>query len=167
MMNPLKLIALAALAALAAQAALMSTATAHAQTTVKEPWVRGTVAQQKATGMFAQITNAQGGKLVSVSSPVAGVVEIHEMVMDGTTMRMRAIPGLDLPAGKTVVLKPGGYHVMLMDLKGQMKAGDTVDVTLTVEGKDGKKEQILVKAPVRALGSPAMDGSGPHGAHKH
>lgn len=149
-------------------ALLAATTAAQAQTTVKEAWVRGTVAQQKATGLFAQITSAQGGRLVAASSPVAGVVEIHEMTMDGTTMRMRALPnGLELPAGKTVELKPGGLHVMLMDLKGPVKAGDTVDVTLTIEGKDGKKEQIALKAPVKALAAPAMDGQGPHGGHKH
>lgn len=147
---------------------LAAGATAQAQTTVKDAWVRGTVAQQKATGLFAQITSAQGGRLVAAASPVAGVVEIHEMAMEGTTMRMRALPnGLELPAGKTVELKPGGFHVMLMDLKTHVKAGDTVDVTLTVEGKDGKKEQIVVKAPVRALAASAADGKGGHGAHKH
>ena len=122
-----------------------------AQTTVKDAWVRGTVAQQKATGMFANITSTGGGKLVSASSPAAGIVEIHEMAMDGNVMKMRAIPGLDLPAGKAVELKPGGYHVMLMDLKQQVKEGDTVVVTLVVEGKDGKRESIDVKAPVKAL----------------
>jgi hypothetical protein len=126
-----------------------------AQTTVKDPWIRGTVAQQMATGMFAQITSASGGKLVSASSPVAGVVEIHEMSMDGNVMRMRALPnGLDLPAGKAVDLKPGGYHVMLMDLKQPLQAGQTVPVTLVIEGKDGKKESIELKAMVRALGAP-------------
>lgn len=129
--------------------------TATAQTSVKDPWVRGTVAQQKATGMFAQITSTAGGKLVSASSPVAGVVEIHEMAMEGNVMKMRAVPGLDLPAGKAVDLKPGGYHVMLMDLKQQLKEGETVAVTLVVEGKDGKKETIEVKAPVKALTTPA------------
>jgi copper(I)-binding protein len=136
------------------------TAAVQAQTTVKDPWVRGTVAQQKATGMFAQITSSAGGKLVSASSPVAGIVEIHEMSMDNNVMKMRAIPGLDLPAGKAVDLKPGGYHVMLLDLKQQLKAGDTVAVTLVVEGKDGKKETVEVKAPVKALGA-AMQ------PHKH
>jgi len=72
-------------------AALMALG-AQAQTTVAEPWVRGTVAQQKATGMFANITSAKGGKLVSASSPVAGVVEIHEMAMEGNLMKMRALP---------------------------------------------------------------------------
>ncbi len=126
-------------------------ASASAQTAVKDPWVRGTVPQQKATGMFAQVTSAGGGKLVSASSPVAGVVEIREMAMEGNVMKMRAIPGLELPAGKAVDLKPGGYHVMLLDLKQQLKAGDTVPVTLVVEGKDGKRETIEVKAPVKQL----------------
>jgi copper(I)-binding protein len=145
--------------ALAAACALI-TLPALAQTTVKEPWVRGTVAQQKATGAFMQITSATGGKVVSASSPAAGVVEIHEMKMDGSTMQMRAVSALDLPAGKTVELKPGGYHVMLMDLKAPLKEGESVDVLLVVEGKDGKKETITVKAPVKAL-------SGGMGQHKH
>jgi periplasmic copper chaperone A len=123
----------------------------NAQTAVKEAWVRGTVDAQKATGMFAQITSTAGGKLVAASSPVAGVVEIHEMVMEGNVMKMRAIPGLDLPVGKAVDLKPGGYHVMLMDLKQPLKAGETVVVTLVIEGKDGKRESVEVKAPVKAL----------------
>ena len=136
---------------------------ALAQTTVKDPWVRGTVAQQKATGAFFQITNATGGTLVSASTPVAGVVEIHEMSMEGSTMKMRALPkGLALPAGKAVELKPGGYHVMLMDLKAPLKTGESVDITLTVEGKDGKKETIAVKAPVKAMAE-----AGGHGHHKH
>jgi periplasmic copper chaperone A len=125
---------------------------AQAQTTVAEAWVRGTVAQQKATGAFMQITSAQGGRLVSVASPAAGVVEVHEMAMEGNTMRMRAMPHLDLPAGKAVELKPGGYHVMLMDLKQPLKPGDEVLMTLTVQNQDGKKESISIKAPVKPLG---------------
>lgn len=126
---------------------------ALAQTTVKDAWVRGTVAQQKATGAFMQITSAQGGKLVSVQSPAAGMVEIHEMSMSGDVMKMHAIPGLDLPAGKPVELKPGSYHVMMMDLKQALKAGDHVALTLVIEGKDGKRETLEVKAPVKALGA--------------
>ena len=132
---------------------LVAATTAAAQTTVKNAWVRGTVAQQKATGLFAQITSTAGGRIVGASSPVAGVVEIHEMAMEGSVMRMRAVTALELPAGKAVELKPGGYHVMLLDLKQQLKAGDTVAVTLVVEGKDGKRENVEVKAPVKALGA--------------
>ena len=126
-----------------------------AQTKVTDAWVRGTVPQQKATGAFMQIVSAQGGKLVQASSPIAGVVEIHEMVMDNNVMKMRAIPGLDLPAGRAVELKPGGYHVMLMDLKRELKAGEQVPITLVVEDKGGKRESIEVTAPVRPLGDAA------------
>jgi periplasmic copper chaperone A len=146
--------------------ALFLSVAASAQVTVKDAWVRATVAQQKATGAFMQLESKQDAKLVSAQSPVAGVVEVHEMAMEGGVMKMRAVPNLALPAGKAVELKPGGYHVMLMDLKGQVKDGDTVPVTLVVEGKDGKRQSIEVKAPARTMAQPAMN----HGAgqmHKH
>lgn len=144
-----------------------------AQTTVADPWIRGTVAQQKATGMFAKITSTAGAKLVGASSPVAGIVEVHEMKMEGDRMTMAAVPALDLPAGKAVELKPGGYHVMLMALKQPLKAGEKVAVTLVVEGKDGKRENVEVQAEVRALGGqPAgmqggMQGGMKADPHKH
>jgi copper(I)-binding protein len=138
----------------------------HAQVTVNDPWVRATVAQQKATGAFMQITSAQDARLVEVKSPVAGMVEVHEMTMEGNVMKMRALPnGLDLPAGKSVELKPGGYHVMLMDLKQQMKEGDIVAVTLVVEGRDKKRSFIEVKAPVRPLASSGAMGGMDHSKH--
>jgi len=135
----------------------LAAAAAQAETTVQDAWIRGTVAQQKATAMFGRITSSTGGRLVAASSPVAGVAEVHEKAMDGNVMKMRAIAGLDLPAGKAVELKPGGYHVMLMDLKQTLKAGDMVPLSLVVEGKDGKRETVEVKAPVRALGADAHD----------
>jgi copper(I)-binding protein len=137
-----------------AVAALATAGAVWGQTTVKDAWVRGTVAQQKASGAFMQITSAQGGKLLSVSSPVAGVAQVHEMAMEGTTMHMRAVESLQLPAGQTIELKPGGYHVMLMDLKQQLNAGDMVPLSLVIEGKDGKRETLQLQAPVRALGAP-------------
>jgi len=138
---------------------------AAAQTTVKDTWIRGTVPQQKATGMYAQITSASGGRLLSASSPAAGIVEIHEMAMDGSTMKMRRIAALELPAGKTVALEPGGYHVMMMDLKRQLRPGDTVPVTLVVEGAGGKRETIELSVPVRPLDAAAPGGG--HGGMKH
>ncbi len=135
----------------------LAAAAASAQTTVKDAWVRGTVEPQKATGAFMQITSAQGGRLVGVASPRAGVAEVHEMAMEGNVMKMRAIPALDLPAGKAVELKPGGYHVMLMELKQPLKAGETVPLTLTVEGKDGKRETLELSVPVKAAGAPAQE----------
>ena len=143
-------------------AALVFTSTStFAQTAVTDAWVRGTVAQQKATGLFAQITSAQGGRLVSASSPLAGVVEIHEMKMEGDVMRMRAVTELVLPAGQAVALKSGGHHVMLMDLKQPLKPGDSVPVTLVVEGADKKRETIEIKASVRAAAA------APAHEHKH
>ncbi|MBR0564941.1 copper chaperone PCu(A)C [Azoarcus sp. L1K30] len=135
-------------------AALISSA-AFAQVTVSEPWVRATVPQQKSTGAFMQITSPVDGKLVEAKSPAAKVVEIHEMVMEGDIMKMRAVKGVDLPAGKTVELKPGGYHVMLIDLNAQVKVGDTVPLTMVVEGKDGKRENVELNAPVRPLNNAA------------
>lgn len=151
------------LRAIAMGAAITAAAGAHAQVTVKEAWVRATVPQQKATGAFMQIQSAQDSKLVAASSTVTPVVEVHEMAMQDNVMKMRQVPAIALPAGKTVELKPGGYHVMLMDLKQQVKAGDTVPLTLVFEGKDGKRESVEVKAQVRALNTPAQ----PATQHKH
>lgn len=144
-------------------------AAAMAQSTVdiKDPWVRATVAQQKATGAFMHLTAKSDSKLVEAKSPVAGVVEIHEMAMDNNVMKMRQIPGLALPAGKTVELKPGGYHVMLLDLKAQVKEGDTVPVTLVFEGKDGKRESVEIKAPAKPLNNMPGMAKPPAGEHKH
>ncbi len=147
-------------------AVLLAAFAAQAQVTVKDAWVRATVVQQKATGAFMQLQSSQDAKLISAQSPVAGVVEVHEMTMDGGVMKMRAVPSLALPAGKTVDLKPGGYHVMLMDLKGQVKDGDIVPVTLVVEGKDGKRQNIEVKAAARMSAAPAMK-HGDGKMHKH
>jgi copper(I)-binding protein len=147
----------------AALAAAILVAPVWAQVTVTEPWVRGTVQGQKATGAFMQLKSADGGVLVAAESPVAGVVEIHEMRMEGNVMKMRAIPKLDLPAGKAVELKPGGYHVMLMELKQPLKKGDSVPLKLKFQGKDGKPQEVEVKAEVRDLGAAAPKA----GAMKH
>jgi len=130
-------------------AALAFALPAAAQVTVADAWVRGTVPGQMATGAFMKLTAVRDARLIEARSPAAGVVEIHEMAMQNNIMRMRAVPALDLPAGRTVVLSPGGYHVMLMDLKQQMKEGEMVPVTLVIETA-GKRETVEVKASVRA-----------------
>lgn len=151
-----------AIALLALSASSVSVVSA-ADLDIKSPWVRGTVAGQKATGAFMELTSASGVAIVGASSPVANITEIHEMKMDGGVMKMRAIPRLDVAAGKPVSLAPGGYHVMLMDLKQQLKKGDVVPLTLQIENKDKKVETIEVKAEVRELTStPAAAGQ-----HKH
>jgi copper(I)-binding protein len=126
-------------------------AVAFAQVTVTDPWVRGTVAGQRATGAFMKLTPAADQKLVAAASPVAKIVEIHEMAMDGGVMKMRAIPKLALPAGKATELKPGGYHVMLMALDRTLAEGETVPITLTFEDAAGKRQTVEIKAPVKPL----------------
>lgn len=136
---------------------LASATAAHAQVTVKEPWVRGTVASQKATGAFMQLSTTEAVRLVEARSGAAKIVEIHEMRMEGDRMMMQAVPGLDLVPGKTLELKPGGYHVMLIDVVKPLNAGDKVPLTLVLEGKDKKRIQVDVSAEVRALNArPAM-----------
>ena len=128
---------------------------AVAQVVVANPWVRGTVAGQKATGAFMELKSPTDTARGSASSPLAGIVVVHEMKMDGGVMRMNAVNRLDVPAGKAVELKPGGYHVMLMDLKQALKEGETVPISLTFEDKAGKRQTVEVKAPVRALAAGA------------
>lgn len=146
-------------------ALLFMGAAAHAQTRVEEPWVRATVAQQTATGAFMRIRSAEGARLVEVRSPAAKSVEIHSMSMQGDVMRMRQIDGLVLPAGGAVDLAPGGYHLMLVGLVRPLKEGDSVPLTLVVEGLDRKRENVEVIATVRALTTAAGDAAG-H-VHKH
>lgn len=135
------------------------TSMAQAQVTVKDAWVRATVAQQTATGAFMQIHSAKDARLLELRSPVAALVELHKMEMTDNVMKMRAIDTLDLPAGKTLELKPGGYHVMLMELKAQVKEGDIIPLTLVVEDKDKKRQTIELKAVARSMhqtAAPAM-----------
>lgn len=137
---------------------------------VKDAWVRAAVPGQSGTGAFMSITAKEGSTLVSVSSAVAGVAEVHEMKVDNDVMRMRAIPVLDLPAGKTVALKPGGYHVMLMELKQALPPGSTVPLTLTLRDAKGQESKVELKLPVAASApGSAMPASGKPAAmdHKH
>lgn len=134
--------------------AFVFSATALAQVTVTDPWVRGTVPAQKVTGAFMKLVATQDAKLVGVESSVAKIVEVHEMRMEGDVMKMRAIASLDLPAKQAVELRPGSYHIMLIDLYAQMQPGETVPLTLIVEYADGKRENVPVEAMVTALGNP-------------
>ena len=132
------------------------------------PWVRGTVVGQGATGAFMELTATENSALVGVSSPVAGVAEVHEMTMDNGIMKMRAMTRLDLPAGKAVALKPGSYHIMLMELKQPLKKGDAVPLTLRIETKDKKIVTLETRAEVRdAAGAGSATATDEHQQHKH
>jgi len=130
--------------------AMVLVAGVQAQTVeVKNAWVRATVQGQKATGAFMQITAPAASTLISVSTPVAGVAEVHEMKMDGDVMRMRPLAkGLELPAGKAVQLQPGGYHLMLMDLKLPLQKDTTIPVTLTLQDSKGVQSSQELRVPV-------------------
>ncbi len=134
---------------------------------VTDAWARSSVQGQKATGAFMTLTAKEGAKLVSASTPVAGVAEVHEMKMDGDIMRMRALTnGLDLPAGKAVELKPGSYHIMLMDLKAPLPKDSIVPLTLVFKDAKGAESKVELKLPVSTTapgGKAPMDA----GQHKH
>ncbi len=133
---------------------------------VGQAWIRATVQGQPSTGAFMQLTSKSATTLVAVSSPVAGVAEIHEMKMDGDIMRMRPVPqGLALPAGKPVVLGPGGYHIMLMNLKTSLPKDTTVPLTLTFRDAKGQEQRQELQLPVAVVAPGAQAGATP--AHKH
>lgn len=138
---------------------------AHAEVQVKDPWVRASVEGQQATGAFMELRSTSTTTLVAVESPIAAVSEIHEMTMHDDVMRMREIPGIELPAGTPVELKPGGYHIMLMQLKAPATAGTSVPLELTFEDAAGKTQTLRVDAPVRALGTRQPQHG--HGGHGH
>lgn len=140
--------------------AALACSTAYAQNIdIKDAWIRTSVPGQKATGAFMKITAKDGVKLVGASSPAAGVSEVHEMKMEGDVMKMRAIPGgLDIAAGKTVELKPGGYHVMLMDLKATLQKDSTVPLTLVFKDAKGAESKVELKVPV-TTNAPSMTGA--------
>ena len=124
--------------------ALVSPASAQAPADVRveRAWVRPSVPGQQGTGGYLSLTAREGRRLVGASSPVAGVAEIHEMKMDGAVMRMRPAGDIDLPAGKTVEFKPGGLHLMLMDLKHPLVAGTSVPLTLVLKDRRGVRSRV-------------------------
>ena len=133
-------------------AASLASACAYAQNIeVKDAWIRGTVPAQKATGAFMEITAKSTTRLVSVESKVAASTEIHNMTMTNGVMKMFPVESIDVPAGKTVKLAPGGYHVMFIGLKEQMKPGDRVPLKLTFELADKKRESVELQVEVRNI----------------
>ncbi|WP_349970044.1 copper chaperone PCu(A)C [Pseudomonas caspiana] len=125
-----------------------------AQTQVDDAWVRATVAGQQATGAFMTITSSSDSKLLSAQSPVAKIVQLHLSTMKNDVMSMQPVEFIELPAREPVTLDPHKYHVMLIDLVEQVKEGDKVPLTLTIENAKGEKESIKVEATARALNMP-------------
>jgi copper(I)-binding protein len=115
-------------------------------------WARATLPNQKVAGVFMDIRSGDGAKLVGVQSPAAQSAEVHEMRNEDMVMRMRKVEALELPAGKVVKLAPGGYHVMLFELRQPLAPGDKVKLTLKVD-RGGKREDVEVLAVVKPSGS--------------
>ncbi|CAJ48613.1 copper chaperone PCu(A)C [Bordetella avium] len=143
---------------------LLLAATAHAQVSVDNAWIRASVPGQKSTGAFMTVRAPADSKLVEAHSDVARSTEIHEMKMEGDVMRMRQVDSVALPAGKAVELKPGGYHIMLMDLQRQMTTGEHVPLTLVTESADGKRHTQRIEVEVRPL-TTQRSGNAHHKAH--
>lgn len=119
---------------------------------VENAWARATVPGQKATGAFMRLTSASATRLVAVSTPAAAFAEVHEMRMENNVMKMSAVKGgLELPAGKAVDLKPGSFHVMLMDLPQPLPVGSTIALTLVFRDAQGVEQRTEVKVPVNAM----------------
>jgi copper(I)-binding protein len=120
---------------------------------IEDAYTRATVPGQQVAGGFMKIENkGAADQLVSASSPVAGEVQLHEMAMDGNVMKMRQVKDIPLPAGGAVELKPGGLHLMFINIKAPLTAGETVPVKL----KFAKAGEVEVKMPVNAMGNPGV-----------
>ena len=147
-------------------ALLLAHAASAQSVQVQDAWARASVPGQQSSGAFMTLTAPEGAQLVGVSSPAAGVAEIHEMAMQGNVMRMRAVASLELPAGKPVQLRPGGLHVMLMELKAPLAADSVLPLTLLLRDAQGAEFRQEVQVPARALGAPG-GGHAPGAGHKH
>jgi copper(I)-binding protein len=128
---------------------------ASAEVTVTEAWVRGTHANETATAVYMKLRSSEDLSLINAASPAAGIVEIHEMIMSGNARVMRSIDDVPLPAGRTVELKPGGFHVMLIELWKPLVKGERVPIVLTFADNAGKRSKLEFKAEVRAAALPS------------
>ena len=158
-----------ALPCLAFSVAQATFAQAQAPVTAVGAWARASVQGQRSSGAFMTLTASEPVTLVGVATPVAGIADVHEMKMEGDVMRMRPVQALDLPANKPVQLAPGGYHLMLQELKAPLKADTTIPLTLTFRTAKGEQRQLALQVPVSVMppkDAAAVTMHGVHGMHK-
>jgi len=116
---------------------------------IENAYTRATAPGQQVAGGFLKIENkGAADQLISASSPVAGEVQLHEMAMEGNVMKMRQVKDIAVPANGAVELKPGGLHLMFMNIKAPLAAGESVPVKL----KFAKAGEVEIKVPVNAMG---------------
>ena len=144
--------ALAAIIAVAAavfahqsQSAAQSTGQAQAGLVqVTQAWARATPGKSTIGAAYATVTAPAGDRLVGAATPVAGVAQIHQHTMENGIMKMRQVDAVPLPAGQAVTLSPGGYHIMLMELKAPLVAGQSFPLTLTFEKAGAVETQVMI-----------------------
>lgn len=164
-----------ALGSLVGSLVVSGAAWAHADAAhvkAENAWARASVPGQQASGAFMRLTAEEPLKLVGVETSAAAVAEVHEMKMDGDVMRMRAIEALDLPKGVAVELKPGGYHLMLQQLKAPLLKDTQVPLTLVFKDAKGAVSRLSLQVPVRTAAPVGAAGAGGnshmgHGGHQH
>ena len=143
-----RILAIAAVAGIAAASGALAHEYQLRTLRIDHPFARATPPGARAGGVFLSVENTgdRTDRLLTVSTPVAGTAELHQMVMDAGVMRMRAVEGLDVKPGDRLVLKPGAYHVMLTDLKRPLHAGETVPMTLGFEKAGTIKVDVEVES---------------------
>lgn len=146
----------------AAASALALPAAAQAPLVVHEPWARAAMAgRTSAAYMTIENTTDTLDRLVAASSPIARTVELHTHIMDGAVMRMRPVTAIEVNPGEPAVLRPGGLHIMLIDLSRQLRAGETIPLTLRFE----RAGEVTVEVPVQPAGAAGPGQGGAHRGH--
>lgn len=143
----------------------LSSLTSLAQTgdvQVKDIWARATPGGAQTAAIYATLQSIAGDRLTAASTPVAKETQLHTMTMEEGVMKMRQVDGIDLPAGQTVALKPGGYHIMLIGLTEPLKEGQTFPVTLTFAKAGAENVTVTVQAvgsmgPGKNMDMPGMN----------
>jgi periplasmic copper chaperone A len=127
---------------------------------ITNAWARATPGAAQTAAAYVTVVSSAGDRLTGASTAVAQKAELHSMTMDGNVMKMRQVDGIDLPAGKTVTLKPGGYHIMLTGLAQPLTEGQTFPLTLTFD-KAGTRDVTVTVQKVGSMGPgttmPGMD----------
>src|SRR3954469_2168836 len=141
-------------------------AQAQAPVTAVGAWARASVQGQRSTGAFMTLTASEPLTLVGISTPVAGLAEVHEMKMEGDVMRMRPVQALELRPHKPVQLSPGGYHLMLQELKAPLKPDTTIPITLAFRTARGEHLQLALQVPVSVMAPKDVGAATTHGMHK-
>ncbi len=131
-------------------ALLASCVQADNDVVISNAWVRATAPGQEVGAAYMTLKSAQDTTMIKAETTAAGTVEIHSMTMNDGVMQMRKMDTLLLSAGKPAKLEPGGFHLMLFDLKKPLKAGEQVEFTLHFKDSAGKASEMKLSVPIKA-----------------